>query len=312
MHITLRQLTVFNAVARHLSYTRAAAELHLTQPAVSLQVRHLEDAVGLALFEQIGKKIYLTEAGRELLRYERAIVSQLDEAREMLTQMKDASRGTLDVAVATTASSFATRLLAAFMHRYPNAAISLDVTNRQTLMNQLENNEKDLVIMGRPPDDMDLCSQAFMDNPLVAIAAPDHALAARKAVTLEALAHEPFVMREPASGTRAAMERLFAHHGLHPPIRTEITSNEAIKQAVAAGLGVAVVSRHTLELELITGRLTVLDVEHFPIKRQWYLVYRNGKRLSPIAQAFRRFVSDESANIWSMYAPPVADEAEED
>lgn len=310
MHITLRQLTVFNAVARHLSYTRAAAELHLTQPAVSLQVRHLEDAVGLALFEQIGKKIYLTEAGHELLRYERAIFDQLDEAREMLAQMKDASRGTLDVAVATTASSFATRLLAGFMHRFPNAGISVDVTNRETLLRQLENNEKDLVIMGRPPDDMDLCSQAFMDNPLVVIATPEHPLVGHKAITLKTLAGEPFVMRERASGTRAAMERLFTHYDLHPIVRTEISSNEAIKQAVAAGLGVAVVSRHTLELELMTGRVAVLDVEHFPIKRQWHLVYRNGKRLSPIAQAFQRFVDEEASHIWSMYAPPAVDETE--
>lgn len=290
MHVTLRQLAIFNMVADKLSYTQAASELHLTQPAVSLQVRKLEDSVGLPLFEQLGKQIYLTQAGQELLRYSREIFSQLGEAREMLAQMKDISRGTLLLSVATTASSFTSRLVAAFLDQMPGATVRLDVSNRGTLLRQLRDNEKDLVIMGQPPADMDLVVEPFMTNPLVVIAPSSHPLAGRRKLSLQRVAEEPFVLREPASGTRAAMERLFQEHGLRPLIQAEIADNESLKEAVSAGLGLGVVSMHTVDLHLQSGRLMVLDVEHFPIQRKWYLVYREGKRLSPIALAFKSFV----------------------
>ncbi len=290
MHVTLRQLTIFNMVAEKLSYTQAASELHLTQPAVSLQVRKLEESVGLPLFEQLGKQIYLTQAGSELLRYSREVFSQLGEAREMLAQMKDISRGTLLLSVATTASSFTSRMVAAFLEQMPGATVRLDVSNRGTLLRQLRNNEKDLVIMGQPPTDMDLVVEPFMTNPLVVIAPPSHALSGRRDLSLSELSEWPFVLREPDSGTRAAMERLFQEHELRPRIQAEIADNESLKEAVSAGLGLGVVSLHTLDLHLQSGRLVVLDVEHFPIQRKWYLVYREGKRLSPIAQAFKSFV----------------------
>ncbi len=290
MHVTLRQLAIFNMVADKLSYTQAASELHLTQPAVSLQVRKLEDSVGLPLFEQLGKQIYLTQAGQELLRYSREIFSQLGEAREMLAQMKDISRGTLLLSVATTASSFTSRLVAAFLDQMPGATVRLDVSNRGTLLRQLRDNEKDLVIMGQPPSDMDLVVEPFMTNPLVVIAPSSHPLAGRRKLSLQRVAEEPFVLREPASGTRAAMERLFQEYGLRPLIQAEIADNESLKEAVSAGLGLGVVSMHTVDLHLQSGRLMVLDVEHFPIQRKWYLVYREGKRLSPIALAFKSFV----------------------
>ncbi len=293
MHVTLRQLEIFNTVARKLSYTKAAEELHLTQPAVSLQIRKLEDALNLPLFEQVGKRIFLTEAGREMLRYSRSISQQLNEAGEMLAQISDLSRGTLAVAVASTASSFATRLIASFLHRYPGATVSLDVSNRETLLRQLRENEKDLVIMGQPPADLELTGEPFMENPLVVIAPASHPLATIGKIPLKNLEQEPFVVREPASGTRAAMERLFKKHGLKPHIQVQIADNESLKEAVSAGLGLGVVSLHTLDLHVQAGRLVVLDVTHFPIRRHWYLVSRQGKRLSPIAQAFKHYVFEQ-------------------
>lgn len=301
MHLTLRQLQVFAAVARHASFSKAAAELHLTQPAVSIQVRHLEEAVGLDLFERVGRQLYLTEAGHEMLHYSRSIADQLGEAAEVFAQMKDVRRGRLSVAVATTANAFASHLLAAFSRRYPAATISLDVTNRATLLRQLADNQTDMVIMGKPPADQDLVGTAFMDNPLVVIAPPDHPLAADRTsrLPLRSITGERFVVRERASGTRAAMERFFAKHEVALDIGMELTSNEALKQAVAAGLGLGIVSGHTLEPELRAGQLKVLDVAHFPIRRQWFVVHRRGKRLSPIAQAFKTFVIDEAENVWT-------------
>lgn len=297
MHLTIRQLAIFNVVAEKLSYTRAAAEMHLTQPAVSLQIRRLEEQIGLPLFEQLGKRIYLTDAGKELIHYSRSIFRELEEAREMFAQMQDTSRGTISVSVATTASSFATRLIAAFLQQHPGATVRLDVTNRGTLIKQLGNNEKDLILMGQPPDDLDVISEPFMANPLVVIASPSHPLVGRESITIPELRDEPFVVREPASGTRGAMERLFGQCGVSPIIRVEIADNEALKQAVAAGLGLGVVSRHTLDLDLETGRLVTLNVEGFPIVRQWFLVYRKGKRLSPIALAFKAFVFEHAPEV---------------
>jgi DNA-binding transcriptional LysR family regulator len=294
MHLTLRQLAVFEAVARHLNYTRAADEMYLSQPAVSMQIRQLEDAVGLLLFERLGRKIHLTEAGRELYHYARLIGRQLKEAEEVLTALKGLNKGRLAVSVASTANYFATRLLAAFKKEFEGVAVSLDVTNRRTLLRQLEHNEVDLVIMGRPPEDADLVAEPFMDNPLVVIAPAGHPLAGQREIPMARLADESFVVRERGSGTRIAMEKSFAEQGRSLKTGMEMTSNEAIKQAVEAGLGLGIVSLHTLELELATGRLTVLDVEGFPIMRQWHVVHRREKRLSPIAVAFKDFVFREA------------------
>jgi DNA-binding transcriptional LysR family regulator len=297
MNVTFRQLRVFESVARHLSYTRAAKELFLTQPAVSMQIKQLEENVGLPLFEQLGKKIFLTEAGRELYHYGREIAQQLEEASEVLEELKGVKRGRLTISVASTANAFATRLLAAFAKRYEGVSFSLDVTNRATLLQQLANNERDLVIMGRPPNGLDLVEESFMENPLVVIAAPDHPLVGEKKIPLVRLKQETFVVREQGSGTWGAMERFFAHHGIELNTGMEMTSNEAIKQAVEAGLGLGIVSIHTLELELETRRLVVLDVESLPILRHWYLVHRLGKRLSPVAEMFRQYVFEEAPKL---------------
>jgi DNA-binding transcriptional LysR family regulator len=291
VHITLRQLTLFEAVARHSSFTRAANELHLSQPAVSMQVRQLEDAVGLPLFEKLGKQIYLTEAGHEMFRYSQSINQQLREAEEVMAALKGVQRGHLRISVATTANYFATRLLAAFAREYEGTSFALEVTNRKTLLQRLAQNDTDVVIMGRPPEGLDLVAEAFMENPLVAIAPPGHPLADHRGpIALSRIQEETFVVREMDSGTRIAMERFFADRGVELKAGMEMTSNEAIKQAVEAGLGLGIVSVHTLELELETGRLVILQVEDFPILRHWYVVYRQGKRLSPIAHAFQAFL----------------------
>jgi DNA-binding transcriptional LysR family regulator len=303
MHLTLRQLRVFEAVARHLSYTKASRELHLTQPAVSMQVRQLEDEVGIALFEKTGKKTNLTEAGRELYQYSRSIARSLQEAEEVLEALKGVNRGRLHVAVASTVNYFAPRLLAGFHQRFPGISPRLDVTNRESLVRLLEANSVDIALMGIPPQDVDVESEAFMDNPLVVIAPPDHPLAGESEIALERLAAEPFVMREAGSGTRQAMERFFKEQGMAIRHGMQMTRNEAVKQAVRSGLGLSVVSLHTIELELETRRLAILDVQGFPLQRKWHLVYRRGKRLSPAASAFRDFVIQEAPRI---AAPPPA------
>jgi len=297
MNVSLRQLRVFETVARLSSYTRAAAELHLTQPAVSMQVRQLEDEVGLPLFEKLGKRISLTEAGREIFHYSRSIGRSLQEMEEVVESLKGISRGRLNIAVASTVNYFAPRLLAAFHHSYPGIGLQLDVTNRERLVQQLQENTVDMVLMGQPPSGVDVESEAFMDNPLVVIAPPEHPLAGERHIPIRRLAEEIFVMREPGSGTRQAMERCFAEHGVTIRHGMRMTRNEAIKQAVRAGLGLSVVSVHTLELELETERLVIPDVIGLPLARQWHLVYRRGRRLSPAAQAFRQFVLDQARGL---------------
>jgi DNA-binding transcriptional LysR family regulator len=306
MHVTLRQLRVFEAVARHLSYTNASRELHLTQPAVSMQIRQLEDEVGIPLFEKLGKKTELTEAGRELYQYSRSINRSLQEMEEVMEALKGVNRGRLHVAVASTVNYFAPRLLAVFHQRYPGIAPRLDVTNREALVRLLDTNSVDIALMGVPPGDVDVESEVFMDNPLVVIAPPTHPLADERQIPVARLASEVFVMREPGSGTRQAMERFFKEQGMSIRHGMQMTRNEAVKQAVRSGLGLSVVSLHTIELELETGRLKMLDVQGFPLDRKWHLVYRRGKRLSPAASAFRDFVIQEGPAIAApaMSPPP--------
>ncbi|MBI5753158.1 MAG: LysR family transcriptional regulator [Hydrogenophilales bacterium] len=297
LHLTFRQLSVFEAVARHLSYSRAAQEMHLTQPAVSMQIKQLEENVGMPLFEQLGKKIYLTEAGRELSHYSRVIAQQLSEAETVMNDLKGLQRGRLKISVASTANYFAPQLLAIFSQRFPTVTVSLDVTNRQALLAQLANNEMDMAIMGQPPEGLDLVAESFMENPLIVIAPVKHPLAAAKKIPLARLKSETFLVREQGSGTRIAMERFFKQHGVPFQAGMEMSSNEAIKQAVQAGLGLGILSLHTIGLELETKRLKVLDVKGFPIMRHWYVVHRKDKRLSTVAQAFKGFLLTEAKQI---------------
>ena len=298
LHITMRQLQVFESVARHLSFTRAAEELHLTQPAVSMQVKQLESMVELPLFEQMGKKVHLTDAGHAMVRHSRTMMAHLDEIERDINSLKGVEGGHLKICIASTVNYFATRLLSRFCEQYRKVQISLDVINREELIRRLEANEPDMVPMGQPPDGLDVEATPFKENPLILIANPQHPLAAEKKIRIDRLSEEVFVMREPGSGTRSAMMRLFDKHGVKPgPSSIQLSSNETIKQSVEAGLGLAVVSAHTVELELEAGRLVSLDVQHFPLVRQWYVCYRRGKRLSPTAQVFLDFVIKEGRNV---------------
>jgi LysR family transcriptional regulator, low CO2-responsive transcriptional regulator len=294
LHLTLRQLKVFESAARHLNYTRAAEELFLTQPAVSMQVKQLEESLGVALFEQLGKRLHLTDAGREVLGYARAVTQQLDELETVLNRLKGLSGGRLRISVATTANYFIPTLLGTFARRYPDVTVSLDVTNRETLLRQLSENTVDLVIMGQPPAEADVEAEAFMENPLVIVAPPEHPLARQMKIPLKRLQDEVFLVREPGSGTRIAMERFFSERDIRLKTGMEVGSNEAIKQSVQAGLGLGLLSRATIEQELELKRLTVLDVAEFPIMRHWYLVHRRGKRLSAAAETFKRFALKEA------------------
>lgn len=303
MHITLRQLQVFEAAARLGGYTRAAETLHLSQPAVSMQIRQLEEQAGMPLFDQIGKKIHLTDAGRALYRHAQDILAQVQEAQLELEEMRGVRRGQLNITIASTANYFAPKLLAAFCQRHPEVKVSLDVSNREHILALLNETDKDLAIMGRPPEASDLVAHPFMENPLVVIASPTHPLARERRIPLARLAAESFISREAGSGTRMAAERFFDEAGTHLTTAMEMSSNEAIKQAVQAGLGLGVVSIHTLEMELVLDRLVILDVEGFPILRHWYVVHRQGKRFSAVAQAFLNFVMSEAETLFN--PPPL-------
>lgn len=293
-HVTLRQLKVFESVARHLSFSRAAEELHLTQPAVSMQVKQLEEQAGLPLTEMIGKKVFLTEAGEEVARHARRIAQQLREAGEALDALKGVRGGRLSIGVISTAKYFAPRLLAEFRRRQPGVELHLGVYNRETVVRKLAENEIDLAIMGQPPQEFPTVAEAFADHPLVIIAAPDHPLARKKQIDPALLNEETFVIREPGSGTRATMERYFADAGVVPRHCMELISNETLKQAVMAGLGLAFISAHTVSLECEVGRLVRLPVTGTPIIRRWYVVQRAEKLLLPVADTFRSFLIAEA------------------
>jgi LysR family transcriptional regulator, low CO2-responsive transcriptional regulator len=276
---TLHQLKVFEAAARHGSFTRAAEELFLTQPTVSMQIKQLTKSVGLPLFEQVGKRLYLTEAGRELF----ATCSQIFETIAQF-DLKGVKQGQLRLAVITTAKYFIPRLLGQFCQLYPGIDISLQVTNHEGILDRMTRNMDDLYIMSQVPDHLDVNFQPFLENPLAVLAPINHPLVGEKNVPIQRLANEPFIMREPGSGTRRAVQKLLDEHGVSVKVKLELGSNEAIKQAIAGGLGISVLSRHTLLPD--AGDLAVLDVEYFPIKRNWYMVYPNGKQLSIVARAY--------------------------
>jgi DNA-binding transcriptional LysR family regulator len=290
MHVTLRQLRIFAAAAKHASLTRAAEELHLTQPAISMQVKQLEDSVGLPLFSRNGKHIKLTEAGREMYRYALEITRRVGEIGQVMDDLKGLRRGTLRVGTTTTVGMFTTRSVADFYNRYPGVAVNLDVTNRRSLLEQIEAREIDIVLMGYPPEDKGLEATAFLDNPLAVVAPYEHPLRERKAVNLRELADEPFLLREPGSGTRKTIEGLMQAKDVRLKSTLTMTSNEAIKQAVEAGLGIAIVSEHTIGLEHEAKRQCKLPVRGFPVIRQWYVVHPADTRLSSAARAFKDMV----------------------
>ncbi len=294
---TLHQLKVFEAVARHNSFTRAAEELFLTQPTVSMQVKQLTKAVGLPLFDQVGKRLYLTQAGEKLVKTCREIFDQLDQLEMAVADLKGLKQGRLRVAVITTAKYFVPRLLGPFCQRYPGIDVSLQVTNHEHIINRLNDNLDDLYVMSQLPENIDITSELILENPLIVLAPADHPLVQEKNISLERLAAEPFIMREPGSGTRKVVQSLFDEHQLFLKVRLDLGSNEAIKQAIVGGLGISVLSAHTLALEGSTSRLAILDVEKFPIERYWYAVYPSGKQLSIVARAFLDYLLKEGRQV---------------
>jgi DNA-binding transcriptional LysR family regulator len=279
-HATFRQLEIFETIARLGSFTRASEELFLTQPTVSMQVKKLTDAVGVPLYEQIGKRIHLTDAGIELARTAREIIDALERMDMSVAQMQGLQKGKLRLAVVTTAKYFAPMLLGDFSRVLERVAENLD----------------DLYILSEPLGEHDIEAESFMENPLLVLAAPGHPLARSKHVTLEQLAAEPFLMRERGSGTRLAVEELFAEHGLKVNVRMELGSNEAIKQAILAGLGISVLSRHVLVAGKVRGDPVILKAQGFPIMRHWHVAYPRGKHLSVVARAFLEFLRSSAGN----------------
>ena len=294
IHATLHQLKVFEATARHGSFTRAAEELYLTQPTVSIQVKQLTKAVGLPLFEQIGKRLYLTQAGQKLLETCQEIFSGLDQFEMAVSDLKGLKQGQLRLAVITTAKYFVPRLLGPFCQRFPGIDISLKVTNHQQIQERMANNDDDLYIVSAPPEQPDLKIYPFLENPLIVLGPQDHPLVGKPRSPISVLDGEPFIMREPGSGTRYAVQKLLAEHDVNVKVRLELGSNEAIKQAIAGGLGISVLSLHTIISEGTRGEFAILDVDHFPIDRHWYVAHLAGKQLSVVSQAFLNYLLEES------------------
>ena len=290
--VTLRQLQILESAARHLHFGRAAAEVHLTQPAVSLQIKQLEDDAGLPLFDHVGRRLQLTAAGSEIARCARAVMQLLKETDESLNAMKGIGGGELHIAVVSTAKYFAPKLLAEFRRRNPRVRVRLSVNNREAVVRDLAENRIDLALMGQPPRGIDAIAAAYARHPLAIIAAPDHPLARKRRINLKQLSGDTFIIRERGSGTRSSTERVFAQRGFEPAETIEMSSNETIKQAVMAGMGVSFLSLHTVVLEVATGRIAVLKVSGTPVMRAWHIVHREKKRLSPVAQAFKAFLLD--------------------
>lgn len=298
-HISLHQLRLFLSLGKHLSFTKAAEELYLTQPAVSIQIKRLEEAIGISLVDKMGKKIFLTSAGKEFFSAAQDIMDRLKVLSEDLTNMEKGITGPLNITAISTAKYFMPHFLGIFLKAYPGVEPSLNITNQSLVLQQLRDNIDDIVIMGRvPANDNKLVAHKFLDNPLIVVAPSDHPLAKEKNIPLKTISHERFISREAGSGTREARSRLFAEHGLATKTYMELGSSEAVKQAVMAGLGISVMSKHNLRLELEAGLVTILDVEHFPLEKTWYAVHLKGKKLSKTSQHFLEFLLNDGCRTW--------------
>ena len=283
-------MRLFHSLATHLSFTAVANELHLSQSGVSIQIKRLAESVGTPLVEKIGKKIYLTDAGRELFAATDDVLNRLELLNHNIQDMGENIKGPLKISGITTSKYFMPHLLGRFLKIYPDVEPSLTITNQTKVTQRLVENLDDIYIMGKFPLDIELETKYFLDNPLVVVAPINHPLAKKKNISLSTIANERFISREEGSGTRAFRTHLFKESGLKANTYMELGSAEAIKQAVMAGLGISVLSLHNLQLELEAGLLTVLDVQQFPIKRKWYAIHLKEKRLSLTAQKFLEFL----------------------
>ncbi|HZP12963.1 MAG TPA: LysR substrate-binding domain-containing protein [Nevskiaceae bacterium] len=294
LNVTVRQLQVFATVARHLNFARASEELHLTAPAVSMQVRELENQVGLPLFDRRGRKVSLTMPGEYFLVHARRVLGSLRDAEDLIARLRQAQTGNVAIGMLSTAKYFLPRLLTGFLADHPGVEVKLIEGNRQALVESLQRNELDMAVMGRPPKELDTMAEPFAEHPLAIVASTRHALAKLARVPVDALAREPFIIREQGSGTRIAMEQYFREHRISPPRIMEMASNETIKQAVIANMGLSFLSLHTVSLEFSSGLLTVLQLPGLPMTRHWHLVRARGKTLSPPASAFRNFLLENA------------------
>ncbi|HJW51905.1 MAG TPA: LysR substrate-binding domain-containing protein [Burkholderiaceae bacterium] len=302
-HATLRQMEVFETVARLASYSRAAAELHLTQPAVSTQIRKLEEHAGVPLFEQFGKKIYLTQAGEELLHHSRVILQQFEEAEEAMTHFSGVAGGRLNVSVISAGDYFFPRLLVEFARRHDGVKLNLSVHNREELLDHLADNRTDLAVMVRPPAGADTIHEPFAPHPYVIVAAADHPLVQVRNIPMSRVIREPFVVREQGSDTWQSMAEGLGTHLRKLNIVLQIKSTETIKQAVIAGMGIGFLSAHTVSRELRSGSLAALDVQGFPLMLNWYIVQRRQKRLPPVALEFKQFLLRDGARLIDEVVP---------
>lgn len=299
---TLRQLDTFLEVARDLSISQAAEKMHVTQPAVSMQMRQLEDAVGVPLYEQMGRKIRLTEAGEDFQQYAIAAIAQLKQMEDAMAQRRGLKKGRVELAIVSTAKYFVPMLLVKFRKRFPDIDVALHIHNRENIVKLLNRNEIDLIVMGRAPDNLDCAATAFATNPMGVISAPEHPLSRRRSAPLTILNDQEFVVRESGSGTRQAMERLFAEHQIQAKIVMEMPSNETIKQAVMAGMGLSFLSLRTIRHELASGHLVRLDIEGLPLIKHWYVTHLNSKRLSPATEALKNFLIEEAGPLINLWA----------
>jgi DNA-binding transcriptional LysR family regulator len=296
-HGTLPQLGVFEAVARLGSFTRAAEELYMAQPTVSVHIKKLTETVGLPLFEQVGRKVYLTEAGATLYQACHEIFRTLSAAEDRYLQMRTLEQGRLRIAVSTTGKYFMPRLLAEFLKAHPGIEVSMEVHNRQTLIDRLTANQDDLYVFANPPTEPEVVTQVILPNPYVAFAKADHPLAHRKGIEFARFAQEPLLIREPGSGTHMITMACFDRHDAEPRIRMQLGSNEAIKQAILAGLGVSIMSRYTLGLDTDIDGIAMLDVKGLPLEGYWYFAHPAGKQLAPAVRSFMEFVRKQRQTL---------------
>jgi DNA-binding transcriptional LysR family regulator len=297
LNVTLRQLQVFAAAARHSSFARAAEELHLTAPAISMQIKELESVVGLSLFDRAGRTLTLSTPGEYFLLHARRMLGALKDAEDTMVRLKGVRIGKLTLGMASTAKYFVPRLLAEFRREHPGIEFRLEIGNRQALVEMLHRNQVDLAIMGRPPRELNTRAEPFAPNPLAMIASPEHPLARLPDVPPALLANELFLVREKGSGTRASMDIFFREKGIHPASAMEMPSNETIKQAVMANMGLGFLSLHTMRLEVGAGLIKLLEVDGLPLVRLWHIVNMQAKLLSPAAEALRYFVLEKGQGI---------------
>lgn len=293
MKFTLHQLYVFGMVARHKSMTEAARHLHMTQPAVSIQIKQLQEAVDIPLIEVVGRKLYLTDAGERLFEAYQAIDLELESFDAVISQLKGGLKGSLNISCASTAKYFLPYLLGEFQKRYPEIKISLKVTNRNEVIHHLSKNEYDLAILTQLPNDDSITAIPFLENPLVMGAPPEHPLTKERNIEIEQLKEELFIFRELGSGTRMVMESYLKEHGINVKPIMELGMNEAIKQAIMAGIGLSIISKLSLGNELYLNKISILDMPDFPIMTHWHVLFKKEKRLTPVTQNFISFLQEK-------------------